>query len=136
MQKNVAQPFPTMSSVAVSSTTTYYSAISSILYQDTVGIELSWTGSPVGTFSVQVSNSYKPQLAQSEGSGAPNNGIWTLVPLVNPVTSVVSTTLSTSIGSPIFLNLNQLGAAWIQIVYINSSGTGTINAMITAKSLG
>ena len=136
MQKDVGQPFNNLKDVSVSGTTTYYSAISNILHKDSVGIELSWTGSPVGTFSVWVSNSYKPALAQSEGNGPPSSGNWAQVPLTNPVTGVTALVASTGAGSPIFLNLNQLGSAWIQVTYTNASSTGVINSVITSKSLG
>lgn len=136
MQKDVSQPFLAFNAGAMASTNTIYSSISNILHKDTVGIELSWSGSPTGTFYVQVSNSYKPALAQSEGAGAPNNGNWTQVPLTDPVAGTTSLTTTTAAGNPMFLNLNQLGAAWIQIVYTNSSGSGVLNGTITAKSLG
>lgn len=136
MQKDVCNPFPAFDSVPVSGTNTYFSTISNILHKDTVGIELSWTGAPVGSFYVQVSNSYKPALAQTEGYGSPKSGQWTQVPLFNPITGVTSTTKPTSDGNPMFMNLDQLGAAWIQVVYTNASGSGVLTGMFTAKSLG
>lgn len=136
MQKDVGQPFPTFNAATMSSTNTIYSNVSNILHKDSVGIELSWTGSPVGTFSVQVSNSYKPALAQTEGYGAPQSGTWTTLPLTDPLTGLTTLTRTTSVGSPIFINLNQLASACIQIVYTNSSGSGVLTGIITSKSLG
>jgi hypothetical protein len=136
MQKDVSQPFHNFVAGAMASTNTIYSTISNILHKDSVAIQLNWTGTPVGSFYVQVSNDYKPALAQSEGCGAPNNGNWIQVPLTNPLTGSTALTKPTTDGNPMGINLNQLGWAWIQVVYTNSSGSGTLTGTITAKSLG
>lgn len=117
-------------------TTAIYSSISNILYKDSVGVQLQWSSSPTGTFQILVSNDYRPSLIQSEGFGAPNSGTWVPLAIQNPVTGVTATTFSTALGSPIAINLNQLAFAWLQVVYTNASGTGTLNGFITAKSLG
>jgi hypothetical protein len=138
MSKQVSEPFQNIAPVAnnMTGTSVINSTISNIVKRDTVGIHLSWAGSPTGTFQVLVSNDYKPQLTQTEGFGAPNSGTWVPVPITNPLTGLTALTVPTSLGSPIMLNLNQLGAAWIYVAYTNSAGTGTLTSTITAKSLG
>src|SRR5688572_15686365 len=49
--------------VAVSSTTTYYSALISGNQSDGMGIHLQWTGTPTGTFTLWMSDKAKPSLA-------------------------------------------------------------------------
>lgn len=99
------------------------SAVTNIQTLDNIGIQLNWTGSPVGVFEVQVSIDY----AQDNFGNVINAGHWTPIDFqVGP---------STTDGSPIYLDLNQLSAPWIRTFYDRTSGTGTLSAYITAKMI-
>lgn len=136
MLKEVTQPYQNFTNAVMTGTTTLTSPVTSILHKDTVQVQLQWTGSPVGTFQIQACSDYKPALAQTPGFGAPNSGTWSTLPVQDPTTGTTYTSVPTSAGSPISVNLTQLGHTSIQVVYTNTSGTGTLNGFITAKSLG
>ena len=129
-RKNNLRQFQSITSGDMS-TVSITSAVTSIQWLDNVGIQLNFSGSPVGTFAVQVSADY----AQDTEGNVQNPGHW--IPLV--LTYFISggftsdTSVPTSVGSPIYLDLNQLSAPWIRVVYTKGSGTGTLNAFITAK---
>lgn len=109
------------------------SPVTNIAYLDDIGIQFNWTGSPVGGFQVQVSADY----AQDNNGNVTNAGNW--VPLTftyfNGTSNVTATSIPTSVGSPIYIDLALLSAPWIRAVYTNVSGSGTLNAFITAKAI-
>jgi hypothetical protein len=109
------------------------SPVTCIQWLDNIGVQFNFSGSPVGTFQVQVSADY----SQDAQGNVTNPGNWAAVPLTYLLTgaSTTATTVPTSVGSPIYLDLNQLSAPWVRVVYTNASGTGTLNAFITAKQL-
>lgn len=85
---------------------------SNILHTDRVGYQIAWTGTPTGAFTVEISN---------DGS------TW------------VELTLSTAIAAAgsadeAFIDA-ETAAKFIRLVYTRSSGTGTLNVHITAKSI-
>jgi len=96
------------------------SAPTQIAFLDNIYYQVEWSGtSPVGSMSVEVSSSYDQRLG---------TGSWDAVVL--PVTpSIAANTGSISI------DLNQLGAPWVRLVYTRTSGTGTMTAYISAKSV-
>lgn len=102
------------------------SAVTSIEFLDNIGVQLEWTGTAVGSFQVQVSIDYN----QDNFGNVLNAGTWVPINFPAPVSSV---DIPTSSGSPIYLDLNQLSAPWIRIVYNGVSGTGTLNAWIAGK---
>lgn len=102
------------------------SAITAVQMVDNVAYQIDFTGAPVGTFSVQVSINYEP--GRGPNSEPANPGTW------------VDLTLDPAIiasGSPdtAFIDINQTGSAYIRLVYTRTSGSGTLNAMITAKAV-
>lgn len=100
--------------VAVSSTTTYLSQPINIKNTDNILLQLIWTGTPTGVFTVQQSpdgNLYddlivSPPITQPAGSA----GHWSV-------------------------NLNQSPATWVQVQYVNASGSGTVDVIVTAKDI-
>lgn len=101
------------------------SAVTSIAHLDNVGLQFNFTGAPVGTFNIQVSADY-----QEDAQGnVQNAGNW--VTLVPPALSSVPV----AAGAPdsIYIDLNQLSSAWIRVQYAFTSGSGTLNAFLTAK---
>ncbi len=116
------------------SLTSVTSSITEIKYLDNVGIQLQWTGSPVGYFQVQVSADHNENAV---GRGTTSTGQF--VPLVVSFLSsgimVQSTDIPTSSGSPIYLDLTQLSAPYIRVVYTKTSGSGTLSGYITSKMI-
>lgn len=92
----------------MASTNTIYSQIVDVSKMDNIGVEISWTGTPVGTFAVMVSNSgvtfsaltFSPALAAPAGAA----GYFTI-------------------------GLNQFPFKYIFLQYTNASGSGTLSAV-------
>jgi len=116
------------------SLTSVTSSVTEIKYLDNVGIQLQWTGSPVGTFQVQVSADHNENAV---GTGVTSAGQW--IPLAVSFLSsgslTVATDIPTSGGSPIYMDLTQLSAPYIRVVYTKASGSGTLSAFITSKMI-
>lgn len=99
-----------------------------IQYEDSVAVQLNFTGSPVGTFQVQGSLDYVPP--QTNYTDQPTaTGNW-----VNLTLSPVPT----AAGAPdnILIDLFALSFPFIRIVYTRTSGTGTLDAYVSCKALG
>lgn len=90
----------------------------------TISYDISWTGagSPVGTFSVQVSNTY----AQNDAGGAKTTGNWTTLTL----SSVPTVSTNTGNGA---IEVDVTGFYAIRLVYNYVSGTGTLSATVNGK---
>ena len=99
-------------------------AVTNIAFQDNIGIQLNFTGTPTGSFAVQVSADYK----QDANGNVTNVGNW--VTLVLPTAAAAAGAANT-----IYIDLNQLSAPWIRVVYTASSGAGTLNTFVTAKQV-
>jgi hypothetical protein len=115
------------------SAATITSPVTSLAYLDDIGVQFNWSGSPVGTFSVEVSIDY----AQDLNANVTNSGHWTplLFSYWDGASFVTSATIPTSVGSPIYLDLALMSAPWIRLKYTKGSSTGTLQAWITAKRL-
>lgn len=96
-----------------------------IQYLDNVSIQLNFTGTPVGTFTIQGSLDYTQQGIPGV---ATNTGNWITITL--PATASAS-----GAAGNILLDLNQLSFPWIRIVYTVSSSTGTLDAYISGKAV-
>ncbi len=105
---------------------TLTSAITATQMVDNIGYQLTWTGSPTGTFAFQISQNYEP--GRSPNSEPANAGDW--------VTLTVSPAITAS-GSPdtAYVDLNQMSAPYCRVVYTRASGTGTLNIFVTAKAI-
>lgn len=109
---------------AASMTTTVTSAATSIKYTDDCAIQLNFTGAPVGTFQVQGSLDY----TENSNHQPVNAGNW--IPLtLSPVPVAAGS------SGQILLDLYGLSFPWIRVVYIPTSGTGSLDAFISAKSI-
>lgn len=99
------------------------SAVTVIQNLSMLSYDVSWTGTaPVGTMSVQVSNSY----SQNADGSVKNPGNWTTLTLSSP------TPVSGSTGNG-FIDVDALGAYAVRLVYTRVSGTGVMNAVINGK---
>lgn len=105
------------------STASLTSPVTNIEFMDNIGVQLEWSGSPVGNFQVQVSIDYN----QDYQGNVLNAGNWV------PLQLNGSQNVPTSVGSPILLDLNQLSPPWIRVVYTRTSGSGTLQAWIAGK---
>lgn len=89
-----------------------------------ISYDISWSGtSPNGTMSVQVSNTYKENLA---GTAVLVAGDWVSLPL----SSTPTITQNTGNGG---IDVDVTGFNAIRLVYNAISGTGTMNAFMAAK---
>lgn len=95
-------------------TSTIYSQIINIARMDNIGLEVTWTSTAVGTFSVMVSNSglsfyaltFDPVLTQPAGA-----------------------------AGGYAVNLNQIPFRWMMLQYVNASSTGTLTVYGQEKDL-
>jgi hypothetical protein len=81
---------------------------------DNIGLQISWTGAPVGNLSINCSIDGINYLPLTFGP-----------PITQPA------------GAPggFLVNLTELPYPWIQLQYTNISGTGTLSAFICGKDL-
>jgi hypothetical protein len=132
-RKNTLLSYPIITAGAMASTNTLTSKVTNIQYLDDCGLQLDWSGSPTGTFQVEVSANYAADL----NGNVTNSGTW--IPLTfsywNGTTTVTATAIPTSVGTPIYIDMALLSAPWIRVQYTNSASTGTLTAVITAKEI-
>ncbi len=98
------------SGVAVSATNTYYSA--KISGSNYLSLQLAWTGTPTGTFTVQGSDKEIP----NEASDTDWYSITPTQAPSNPAGSAAATS-----G-----RVNEFNSRWKRIKYVNASGSGTL----------
>ena len=115
-------PLLTAASMAASITGTPIN----INFMDNVGIQLKWTGAnPIGAITFQVSLDYD--------INTPTLGTWTTIQLTPGNNLTVSPA-----GTPdnAYVDLNQLSASWIRVVYTTAGGSvGALTANIAAKMI-
>lgn len=116
----IIKPFPVFSSSSMATSLTSPATIISNL--SGVGYDIAWTGAPVGTFSVQISNTV---TLNAQGAVA-TAGSWTTLTLSSSIAAAGS-------ADNAFINLAGVEAYAIRLVYTRSSGTGTLNATISGK---
>jgi len=97
-------------------------------YMDNIGIQLDWTGSPVGTIEVQVSLNHQ---VNPDGSTR-TAGTWVTLPSAS-FTGTYPIPGTTS--SPAYLDLPLLSAAFLRVVYNRTSGSGTLNVIAVGKGV-
>lgn len=117
--KPVLDPIKIINGLSMGASIT--SAAVEIKYFDDIGVQLVWTGSPVGTFQVQASADHR----QDAEGNITTPGSWTNIAL-NP-------SPDTTGGSPIYIDMATLSAPYIRVVYTRTSGTGTLTAHVVGK---
>lgn len=128
---NASLPYQNFTSGVMSGTSTITSSASNVMYSNTVGLQLQWTGVPQGTFQIQGSLDYNPGTPQSKGSY--NAGTWTGI-IVAPYSSADITIGSGS--TKILANLADIGFPWIRVQYTNSTSSGVLTGYFCAKTQG
>ncbi len=110
------------------------SAVTDIQFLDDIGLQFTFTGSPVGTFAIQVSANYSQDL----NGNVQRVGNWVPITMTywDGAAFVTGTSIPTSVGSPIYVDLALLSAPYIRVVYTKGSGTGVLTSTITAKMVG
>ena len=121
-RKNQLKPFHILKDVSMGANIT--SAVVGIPYLDNIAVQLNFTGTPTGTFEIQVSLDYD----QDNQQNILNAGTW--VPM-----TLSPSPIANGSSDKIVIELNQLGSPWLRIVYNRTSGSGTLNAYITAKMI-
>lgn len=95
-----------------------------ILNLDNVYLQLDFTGTPTGTFAVQVSGDH----TQDQEGNVLVAGHWVTL-VLNPAPAAAGSALD------IGIDLNQLGAPYVRVVYTNTSGVGVLNGFVSGKGL-
>lgn len=120
-RKSQLVKFKTITNGDMSSSIT--GAVTNIEWQDNIGIQLNFTGAPSGTFQVQISADY-----EKINNTVTNAGNWI---------SLVLSPVPTAAGAAdnIYVDITQISAPWIRVVYTRTSGTGILNAFIVGKQV-
>lgn len=88
-----------------------------------INYSVVWTGSPTGTFGVEASSDY----SENPDGSVKNAGTWNSLPLTGSVSA------SGSAGNGM-LEFTTYAYA-IRLVYTRTSGSGTLNAIVTGEVL-
>lgn len=96
------------------------SGIISSQYQDNIGLQVQWTGTPTGVLTIQASIDYN----EVNGSGTFHDLSFT--PNIGQPAGAASGYL---------INLNQLPFPFFRIKYVFTSGTGALSAWVTSKEI-
>lgn len=118
----MAHPSKIIDNGAMTGTTAIVSTVLNMEGCDNIGLEAEWTGTPVGTFSVEASNQYDPATAP--------NVTFKAVTLASPPANPAGS------ASGWLLDLNQIPFKWVRLRYTNSSSTGTLNVWPFRKKIG
>ena len=100
-----------------------------------ISCQAIFTGSPVGTIKLQVSNDpQSPSKLSGVGQWFPDfNNIANQANVTN-WTDVANSSQAVSAAGTFTWDYPQCGFAWIRCVYVHSSGTGTVRMEMFAKS--
>lgn len=131
--KKTLKQYATISNGAMSGTNTITSQVTAITGLDNIGFQFDWTGSPTGTFQVQISSNYN----QDENGVVLSAGTWVPITVTywNGSTFVTATSIPTSVGTPIYVDISVISAPYIRCQYTNASGSGTLTAVVCGKSI-
>lgn len=127
----VYQVFNSTTGQAMTGTAVLTSLPTEITRKDNVAYELSWSGTPTGTFVVQGSVSYNPGTPQS--GGAVSAGVWTTLVVTDQNGNAP---VASGAAGQILMNLNELSFPWVRVQYANTSGSGTLSGYVSGKSIG
>jgi hypothetical protein len=106
---------------------------------DWLTFDITYTGTPTGTFKVEASNSYLPNRRDLSGA-SPNTpiraGSWKdmtsrLAPaLTNPAGAGGNQFVGFPMGDV------AIGGSYVRFTYTNTSGTGALDVYVTGKAVG
>lgn len=95
-----------------------------IILQDNIGIQLHWTGAPVGTFDIQISGNHK----EDQNGNVLVAGDWVTLALSPAIVAAGS-------ADDAYIDLNQMSAMYMRVVFNRTSGTGTLDAYVVGKAI-
>jgi hypothetical protein len=124
MNKNVLKPVALVSAGDMSGNIT--SDAINIQFLDSVSMQLAFTGNPTGTFAVQGSLDYYASPADPDAVLVP--GTWTSLTL-SPVPVAAGS------ADNILIDMYGLSFPYIRLVYTSTSGSGTLTANVSGKSI-
>lgn len=120
---NVLKPIPLVVDGDMSASIT--SKVINTQFLNEAYIQLVFTGTPTGTFTVETSGDYVPD--DEFRTSPPNAGNWDALDL--------GTTLSASgAAGTISVDITLSAVPYLRVVYTRASGTGTLNAKISGKT--
>ena len=102
------------------------SAITSVQGVDNIAYQFIFTGTPTGTFTIEVSADYAPGVGPN--SAPINAGHWDTLPVTPAMVAAGG-------DGSVFLDLNQMGCPYIRVKYTRTSGAGVLDVIITAKAI-
>jgi hypothetical protein len=110
-RKNVLAPYHLVQAGDMSGNIT--SAATNIQYLDNVGVQFNWTGTPTGSFYVEVSL---------------DKANWTALSL-SPAPA------ASGAAGTWYCDLQELSSPWIRVRYAASSGSGTLDVYVGGKAI-
>ena len=93
-----------------------------------ISYDIAWSGTPTGTFTVQVSNTY----TQDYEGNVINAGNWNSLPTASFTGTYPVPSGSAGNG---FLDVVGTEAAWVRLLYTASGGAGNLTVVPAAKVL-
>lgn len=106
---------------------------------DWLTFDITYTGTPTGTFKVESSNSYLPNRRDLSGA-APNTpiraGSWKDMTsrLVPAITNPAGAGGNQFVGFP--MGDVAIGGTYVRFTYTNTSGVGVLDVFINGKAIG
>lgn len=123
----LVNPFPSIKNGDMSANIT--GSVSIINQLSMMSYGFSWAGTtPVGSISIQVSNDYSVDA----GGQVKNAGTWNALTLNYGGSAVTTIPVSGNSGNGL-VDILQTGAYAVRPIYTFTSGTGTLQAIFTAK---
>ncbi len=123
MAYNLLRPLTLLSAVSMSTDIT--SVAVEIKNQDNIGVQLNWTtADAIGAFSIQISSDHVQDL---EGN-IQTPGNWISLPLSPGISSAGNSDTA-------YVDLNQMSAQYMRVLYTRTSGSGTVTAIVVAKGV-
>lgn len=114
-------------------TTSITSLVTDVQFLDDLAYQFTWSGAPVGNFQIQVSANHSEDFVGNVLVA----GNW--VPLTvtywNGTVFVTGTTIPTTVGSPIYVDLTLMSTPYLRAVYTAISGSGSLTATVTGKQI-
>lgn len=99
-----------------------------IKYLDNIACQFSWTGTPQGNMNIEASLDY----ALNPDKTVANAGTWIAL---KDAAGLLPFAAGGAAGTEL-VDLNQLSMPWIRFHYVNTSGSGTLDAWIFGKAVG